>query len=187
MLSLRSRRRLSSISAWRISGRPRPEPPPPPPFVATTQCSGSRESAIPIVCSLSPPVYVWAVSIIPTPAATASFTKATFAGVFLRRFVPSPMRATSVSPTFSFMDRWSSTFTVPVKEPYASLTRAGAALRGRPSLDSLGCLHRFRNRELGQPVLQPLELGRVGLELVGTGAALSQDLAYQHETSDVQE
>src|SRR5437763_10490183 len=97
------------------------------------------------------------------------------------------MRATSVSPTFSFMDRWSSTFTVPVKEPYASLTRGGAALRGRPSLDSLGCLHRFRNRDLGQPVLQPLELGRVGLEPVSTGAALALELAVPHVTPDVQE
>ena len=37
-----------------------------------------------------------------TPAATASFTKATCSGVLVSRFVPSPIRATSVSPSLSF-------------------------------------------------------------------------------------
>jgi hypothetical protein len=44
-----------------------------------------------------------------------------------------------------------------------------------------------RNCELGQPVLQPLELGRMSVELGGAGAALSQDLAHQDEASDVQQ
>jgi hypothetical protein len=47
MLSVRSRRRLSSISVWRISGRPRPGPPNPP-FVATTQRCRWGKSAPPM-------------------------------------------------------------------------------------------------------------------------------------------
>ena len=61
MLSVRSRRRLSSISARSASGRPLPHPP----LVATTHASGMGESAAPIVSSLPPPVYVWAVSMSP--------------------------------------------------------------------------------------------------------------------------
>src|SRR5205085_3989132 len=56
--------------------------------------------------SLSPPVYVWAVSTTSTPAATAAFTNATFSGVFLRRLVPSPIRVTSVSPSLSIRSSW---------------------------------------------------------------------------------
>src|SRR5213592_3002297 len=44
-----------------------------------------------------------------------------------------------------------------------------------------------RNRELRQPVLEPLELGCVGFELGGAGSALPQDLAHQYEASDVQQ
>ena len=44
----------------------------------------------------------WAVSIRPTPAATASLTKSTWRGVCVSLFVPSPIRATSVSPTRTF-------------------------------------------------------------------------------------
>src|SRR5437868_2535258 len=37
-----------------------------------------------------------------TPAATASLMKATFSGVLVSRFVPSPIRVTSVLPNVSF-------------------------------------------------------------------------------------
>src|ERR687887_2654460 len=46
---------------------------------------------------------------------------------------------------------------------------------------------RRRNRELSEAVLEPLELGGVSVELGGAGAALPQDLAHQHEASDVQQ
>src|SRR5919106_825816 len=98
MLSVRSVRRLCSISARSTSGRA----PFHPPLVATTQSSGTGESAAPIVSSLCPPVYVWAVSIRFTPAATACFTNVTCSGVFVSRFVPSPIPVTSVSPSLSF-------------------------------------------------------------------------------------
>jgi len=46
-------------------------------------------------------VYEWAVSIICTPAATALLMNAMFSGVFVSRFVPSPIRPTSMSPSFT--------------------------------------------------------------------------------------
>src|SRR5215218_1854111 len=98
MLSVCSRRRLSSISARSTFGRA----PVHPPFVATMQSSGIGERAAPMVSSLSPPTYVWAVSMTLTPAATASLTNAMCSGVFVSRFVPSPIRTTSVSPSLSF-------------------------------------------------------------------------------------
>jgi hypothetical protein len=49
----------------------------------------------PIVCSLSPTVYRWAVSITPTPASAALLMNATFSGVLVSLFVPRPMRLTS--------------------------------------------------------------------------------------------
>src|SRR5215218_1128395 len=55
-----------------------------------------------MVSSLSPPVYVCAVSMCPSPAATASFTRATCSLVLVSRFVPRPIRGTSVSPNLSF-------------------------------------------------------------------------------------
>ena len=57
---------------------------------------------------------------------------------------------------------------------------------GRPTALSAsreGC----RNRDLGQPALETLELGRVLVELGGAGAALPEDLADEHEPSDVQQ
>src|SRR5207302_2139115 len=102
MLSVRSRVRLISISSRSACGRPLPRPP----SVATMQLPGMGESASPIVSSLCPPVYVCAVSIICTPAATAALISSTPPRVFASRFVPSPMRATSVSPNLmecSFM------------------------------------------------------------------------------------
>ena len=102
MLSVRSRVRLISISSRSACGRPLPRPP----LVATMQLPGMGESASPIVSSLCPPVYVCAVSIICTPAATAALISSTPPRVFASRFVPSPMRATSVSPNLmecSFM------------------------------------------------------------------------------------
>src|SRR5947209_8827444 len=101
MLSVRSRRRLSSISARRTSGRPRPAPAYPP-LVATTQPSGKGDRAAPIVSSLCPPVYRCAVSIIWIPLETAALTNSTCAGVCVSRLVPRPIRATSMSPNFSF-------------------------------------------------------------------------------------
>ena len=99
MLSARSRRRLSSISVRTTSGRPLAHPP----FVATMHPSGIGERALPIVSSLSPPVYVCAVSMWRNPAATASTKSATPVGVFLSRFVPSPIRFTSTLPSNTFV------------------------------------------------------------------------------------
>jgi hypothetical protein len=76
MLSVRRRRRLSSISARSTSRRA----PFQPSLVAMTQSSGMGDRALPIVSSLCPPAYVWAVSMRSTPAATASFTNVTFSG-----------------------------------------------------------------------------------------------------------
>src|SRR5437588_1714502 len=98
MLSVRSRPRLSSISPRSTSGRPCPGWNPP--LVATTTPSGKGARAAPIVCSLSPPVYRWAVSMKSIPAATASLTNASCSRVLVSRFVPSPIRPTSVSPSF---------------------------------------------------------------------------------------
>jgi hypothetical protein len=39
----------------------------------------------------------------PTPSSTASLMNATFSGLFVRRFVPIPIRATSVSPILSVL------------------------------------------------------------------------------------
>src|SRR6266567_1313090 len=100
MLSVLNCLRLCSSSARRTSGRPRPGPPNPP-LVATMQPSGNGERASAIVSSLCPPVYKWAVSIICTPAATAALTNATLSRVFVSRFVPKPIRATSMSPSFT--------------------------------------------------------------------------------------
>src|SRR5690348_5415948 len=65
------------------------------------QPSGTGDSASPMVCSLWPPVYRCAVSIICTPAAAAALMNATFSRVWVSRLVPSPMRLTSTSPTFT--------------------------------------------------------------------------------------
>src|SRR4029453_18402736 len=99
MVSVRSRRRLSAISSRSTSGRA----PFQPPFVATTHPSGLGPRAVPIVSSLCPPAYVWAVSTSCTPAATASLMSSTCSGVFESRFVPSPIRATSLSPSLSLV------------------------------------------------------------------------------------
>src|SRR5437016_3126301 len=44
-----------------------------------------------------------------------------------------------------------------------------------------------RDRKLSEAILEPLEFGCVSFELRVAGPALSQNLAHQHETSDVQQ
>jgi hypothetical protein len=60
-----------------------------------------------MVSSLSPRVYEWALSMWLRPARTVSCRKAMCSLVFVSRFVPSPIRATSVSPILSVMFDWS--------------------------------------------------------------------------------
>src|SRR5438477_1633507 len=163
MRSVLSRRRLSSISERKTSGRPRPGPPIPP-FVATMQFVGVGESAAPIVSSLCPPVYECAVSIICTPAATAALIKATLSGVFVSWFVPSPIRAASMSPTFiEFSSMMAgSRSTLPLGRPKAV---DGARVLGvNPCLDVKAGADFRQNDQQCEPRRNPQGGGRQQLE-----------------------
>src|SRR5512132_341269 len=76
----------------------------------------------------------------PTPRSTASRMNATFSGVFVRRFVPSPIRATSVSPILNVVlfialdlpdirSAFGSPTRVPGSEPTSDLSSEGGRLR----------------------------------------------------------
>src|SRR3954447_1744079 len=100
MRSVPSRRRLCSISSRSTPGLPSWNPP----FVPTTgRAPAPPASASPIVVSLSPPTYRWAVSTCSILASTACLTNATFSGVCASRFVPRPMRVTSTPPSATFV------------------------------------------------------------------------------------
>src|SRR5947209_13291917 len=155
MAGVRSLRRLSSISARSTSGLPRPAPPNPP-FVAITTPSGGGERATPIVSSLWPPVYRWAVSIICTPAATAALMRATFSRVWVRRLVPRPMRRSMRMPATS------------IPEHHARIVYSAEA-EAVESAATAGCLRLRRQRRddgglrlgVGDTVVTPPGSGRL--------------------------
>jgi len=101
-----------------------------------------------------------------------------------------PLLTTSVSFRFTAINGAAAIDDVyldPMKSRNASNgTKRARRLRDRRALCLLAadCLG---DREISEPVLQPLELGRVGVELGGAGATLSQNLADQDEASDVQQ
>src|SRR5438445_1587612 len=156
MLPARSRPRLSSTSPRSTSGRPCPGWNAP--LVATTTPSGKGARAAPIVSSLSPPVYRWAVSMKSIPAATASLTNASCSGVFVSRFVPSPIRATSVSPSFRVAGMSCSLGDVPGELAGVAVVHGRAVLR-HPDLGAECAVGVARAREL--PAQVELEVAHV--------------------------
>src|SRR6266480_3641150 len=152
----------------------KPFPAAQPPLVETTTPSAAGDNAAPIVSSLSPPVYVCALSTCPSPSATASFTSAACSLVLVSRFVPRPIRGTSVSPNFSFGTS--------IRTGLRSLRRARPVLR----LVALGIP--VRERQAGGASadrLRAREQVDDGDELAFAVSALSHGGSIAHRIRDV--
>src|SRR5512132_156198 len=109
----------------------------------------------------------------PTPRSTASRMNATFSGVFVRRFVPSPIRATSVSPILNVVlfialdlpdlgPAFGLPTRVPGSEPTADLGSEGRRLRSvgeqrHPETLRAAEEHGARDSGRAEPVVQAVQ------------------------------
>src|SRR5512133_1688528 len=111
----------------------------------------------------------------PTPRSTASRMNAMFSGVFVRRFVPSPIREASVSPILNVVlfialdlpdirSAFASPTRVPGSEPTSDLGSEGGRLRSvgehrYPETLWAAEEHSARDPGRAEPVVQAVERG----------------------------